>query len=518
MRAAERTRASWLDRALGTVGLQRAAPPTKRGTGRRVFHAATIDRLTTDLFAQTLSANDELKGDLNRLRGLSRRLSRDTAYGARYPKLIGEQVLGADGIRLQCRIEKRIGGLNQGVNAKTEDAWKRWGKRGVCTVDGRQSWIEFCYSVVETMAVDGEVLVRKVRGAPNAFGFAVQLIDVDLLDEKYTGRHTNGNEVIMGVEVDKWQRPVAYHLFDRHPSEYQPDRKRQRISASEIEHLFIARRGAVRGTPWSSAILLDASTLGAFLEASVHAARIGASRMAAIERDKDVEIDDEDEEKFSETPDEVAPGQFLNLAPGERMNSIDWQYPTGEIDPFTRIIVRSLSAGWNVSYSSLSGDLSQANFSSIRAGTLQERDFYRRLQRLLIDGLCTPVYEAWRDFAILAGEIPSRANLTDYDRVVWQVRGWPWVDPKKDVESQVLAVDNLLTTRRRILGEQGLDFEEVVEGLAEENAMLKRLGLSVTKSPAKPPDKSDESEEKDDDDDDESADASQRHSTIQRVA
>ena len=256
-------------------------------------------------------------------------------------------------------------------------------------------------------------------------------------------------------------------------------RERTRIPADEIIHLFLARRTQTRGVPWSSPILLDASTLAAFLEASVHAARIGASRMAAIERDKDVEVEDDEEDSFTSAPDEVAPGQFLNLAPGERLSSIDWQYPTGEIDPFTRIIVRELSAGWNVSYASLSGDLSQVNYSSIRAGVLQERDFYRRLQTMLVEQLCWPVYRAWRDMAIIAGHIPARRDLRDYDRVVWQTRGWPWVDPLKDMEAQKLALDNKLTTRRRILGEQGLDLEEVLEGLAEEEKLIKSLGLSL---------------------------------------
>lgn len=515
MRRAESPRSSWVDRALGAVGLQRAVPAR---SGRRVYHAATVDRLTADLFAQTLSANDELKGDLRRLRGLSRRLFRDTAYGARYPRLVAEQTLGSDGIRLQSRVEKRVGGLNQGVNAKLEDAWRRWGKKGTCTVDGRLSWLEVQFSVLETLAIDGEVLVRKVKGYPNGFGFALQILDVDLLDETFTGRFANGNDVIMGVEVDRFGRPVAYHLWSHHPSEAVPNRTRERIAAEEIEHIFVARRSASRGTPWSAPILLDASSLAAFLEAAVHAARIGASRPAAIERDKDVEIDDEDGDVFTAAPDEVAPGQFLNLAPGERLASVNWQYPTGEIDPFVRICLRSNAAGLNVSYSSLSGDLTAANYSSIRAGMLAERDFYRRLQRLLIDGLCTPVYEAWRDFAVLTGQIPARANMADYDRVLWQARGWPWVDPKKDIEAQGLALDKLLTTRRRILAEQGMDLEEVLEGLAEENALIESLKLApAVKAPATPGVPADDTTDDSTDDEDAPGDAPASGRTIARM-
>jgi len=479
-------RPSFFDRALSAVGLQRAPQPLasmptpsnapRRASGR-VYHAAAVDRLTADLFAQILSGNDEIKGDLRRLRGLSRRLFRDTAYGARYPKLIAEQALGADGVLLQARVEKRVGGLNRGVNRTLESEWRTWGKLGTATVCGKLSWLEVQYSVVEQLAIDGEILVRKVRGFNNAYGFALQMLDVDLLDETYTGRAPNGNRVVMGVELDKWGRPVAYHLFTEQPAEFQNARRRERVPAADIVHLFVCRRGATRGVPWTAPILLDASTLAAFLEAAVHAARIGASRTAAITRDKDVQIDDDEAENFSAAPDEVAPGQFLNLAPGESLSSIDWQYPTGEIDPFTKIILRSQAAGLNVSYAALSGDLSDANYSSLRAGMLAERDYYRRLQTLVIDGFCTPVYEAWREMALLMGKIPMRASITDYDRVLMQPRGWAWVDPKKDIDASVVALENRLTSRRRILAEGGANLEDVFEEIAEEETLMRSLGI-----------------------------------------
>lgn len=471
----------WLDRALATVGLQRAIPrPTSTGGGRRrTFHAAQINRLTADLYADILSGNDELQGDLRRLRGLSRRLSRDTAYGARYPRLVSEQTLGLDGIRLQARIEKRAGGRNVGLNRTLEDEWRLWGMPGTCTVDGQLSWADVQTNVVENLAVDGEALVRHVRGAENPWGYTLQLLDIDLLDEQFTGTWSNGNQVVMGVEIDRWQKPVAYHLWTEHPSTIGRARFRERIPASELELIFVARRsGQQRGVPWSAPILLDASTLGAYLEAAVHAARIGASRMAAIERDPGSEIDEDGgDQPASAIPDEVAPGQMLNLDAGQHLKSIDWQYPTGEIDPFTRIIVRSLATGWNTSYASLSGDLTGANYSSMRYGLLIERDVWRRVQRLLIHRLCWPVFRAWREMAVITNRIPARTSMTDYDRVMWQPRGWPWTDPVKEVQANVLALNNLLTTRTRILGEQGVDFAELAEEYAEEEAMLAKLGL-----------------------------------------
>jgi lambda family phage portal protein len=203
---------------------------------------------------------------------------------------------------------------------------------------------------------------------------------------------------------------------------------------------------------------------------------VGASRMAAIERDKDTET--AEDWSPSAIPDEVAPAQMLDLEPGARLTALNWQYPTGELDPFTKVLYRSLAAGWGVSYSSLTGDLSDVNFSSIRAGLLQERDTWRQLQRFLIDRLHTPVYRAWREMAIAAGRLPARADARDYDRVMWQPRGWAWVNPVDEVNAHKEALAQRLTTRRRILAEQGLDLEEVLEEVADEQALMSELGLA----------------------------------------
>lgn len=508
---------TWVDRGLALVGLQRALPPAstprRPATGGRVFQAAQVNRLTVNEFASLLSANDELQNDLARLRGMARRLTRDTSLGARYPRLMSEQVIGADGIRLQARIERRIGGLNRGINRKLEEEFTAWGEPGTCTVDGRTSWLDVQTIAVESLSTDGEFLVRHIRGADNAWGYALELLDPDLLDHTFTGLWPNGNRVVMGVEVDRWHRPVAYHMWQEHPSAITGRSKpRARVLAADIEHLFLVRRPQqTRGVPPAAPILLDANTLAAFLEAAVNAARVGASRMAAIERDKDASVDDDWEP--TPVPDEVAPAQMLDLEPGAKLNAPHWQYPTGEMDPFTRVIERHNAIGLNVFPAGLTGDLSGANYSSMRYGALFEREGWRRLQRFVIQRLCWPVYRQWYTAAAVMGRIPARATMADYDRVLWQPRGYEGVDPAKESKANDDALRNRLTSRRRILAAQGVNLEELLEELVEEELLMTTLGLKTAASATAPadapvdapvdaPDDSDAADTEDDMDDD----------------
>ena len=88
-------------------------------------------------------------------------------------------------------------------NKIVENAWKAWGQRGNCTVDGRLSWVDAQRLFIETLARDGEVLVRFVNGYSNLDCFAVEFVEADILDEELNTKADNGNRIRMGVEVDR---------------------------------------------------------------------------------------------------------------------------------------------------------------------------------------------------------------------------------------------------------------------------------------------------------------------------
>jgi capsid protein len=80
---------------------------------------------------------------------------------------------------------------------------------------------------------------------------------------------------------------VAYHLLRRKPSQWQYSGyslEMDRIPADEIVHLFVPEFAEqVRGVPWMYAALLNLVNMGAFEEAAVVAARVGAANMGFIE-------------------------------------------------------------------------------------------------------------------------------------------------------------------------------------------------------------------------------------------
>jgi capsid protein len=62
-----------------------------------------------------------------------------------------------------------------------------------------------------------------------------------------------------------------------------------------------------------------------------------------------------------------------------------------------RVQLHAIAAGVGLTYELLTGDLSQVNYSSIRAGLLEFRRRMEALQwQLLVPGLCRPVVAAVR--------------------------------------------------------------------------------------------------------------------------
>jgi lambda family phage portal protein len=455
------------------------AKPPKAQTG---YAGAATNRLTLDWIMSHRSVDQEIRGALIDLRTRARELVRNTPWCRRYVRLLRQNVVGPHGIRLQARMQRA--GTAMGVaNDAVETAWHEWGKVGTCTVDGKLSWRQLQGLAITNAAADGEVLIRIVRGFDNPFGFALQLLDPDQLDEKHNVTAANGgNEIRMGVELNPWGRPVAYHIWAGHPAE-PTRRERKRIPADDIIFLGEPDRPAqTRYVPWIASVMLDLNMLRGYFEAELVAARVAASQGGFLTRDADDlgdSLDTQEDPKATLTM-EMEPATFTELPAGMNAVAFTPQHPTAAFPDFVKGVLRSVATGLGVSYNALANDLEGVNYSSIRAGMLDERDSYRDTQQWLIEHFHQRVYDAWLPWAYTANRLDARVPLDRYQAVSWQPRGWAWVDPKNDVEAAILARQHHMGSRQQVLNAQGVEFEEVLDDLVAEERMIRERQLPVT--------------------------------------
>lgn len=469
-------------------GLFRTESP--KPLSRRNYKAARVNRLNSGWVTEPGSANRILRNDLRILRARAREAARDQGHFRKFLQMARVNVVGAKGLQLQGRARRPDGSLDEALNRTIEEAFWKWTKRETCTASGRLDFKGVQRLFVTHLIRDGEAILRHVRDRRNPFGYAVRVIDPSWLDESYSEALPNGNRVIMSVEMDANDRPVAYYLTPP-PGDllYLPkgQKVRTRVPAAEIEHAFLCfdDEAQARGVTWFHAALTDAKNLAGYNDGVITQARVAAMSMGFLERDAEDETEYEgyeDEDGIEQAVEiDVSPASFNELPPGYKLNQFDPKQPTQNHAAFVNTILRDVATGLGVNFFSLTGDLSAVNYSSARVGLGEERDVWRELQDFVADRLCRPVYHRWLERALAAGALSL--NKREYNEALdpmWRGRGWRYLDPAKEINANVTGLQNNLMTLTDVLAEQGVDIQEHFETIKREREMAAKYGIELT--------------------------------------
>ena len=131
----------------------------------------------------------------------------------------------------------------------------------------------------------------------------------------------------------------------------------------------------------------------------------------------------------------------------------------------------------------MTGDVRQANYSSLRAELVEFRRRVGQLQHgVLAHQLCRPIWQRWLETAALAGaiDLPDIASALP---VQWIPPRFDWVDPLKDIQAQLLAIEAGLLSRRKAVEATGYDIEEIDRENAADMQRAADLGLAYRTSP-----------------------------------
>ena len=449
----------------------------------RRFVAAQSGRLTADWVTSWIRTNDDIRRYLEVLIRRSRDLAKNNSDYRKYLDMRDRNVIGHKGIALQVKARNPDGAPDIYANTAIETHWAEWGRarNGCCCHDKQDvSWRQLSALVDRGFAVDGGALVQIVEGADNPYLFSLKLLDyLDCDIEKNIALLPGGGRIIMGVELDAADRPVAYHFRQ------QDDRVRPaylRVPADQIIHLFKREfPGQVRGFPRGCAAILDLNMLDKYKETSLVGARAAAAQMGIWEPTVNTAapfIPGQGASADLPGPpeSEVSPGKIIVGKKGWSFKSFTPTQPVSAFADFVKAIWRSIANGLSVSYNDFANDLENVSFSSLRGGTLSERDGWMIDQAFLVESFCEVVYVRWLKMFLLSGltTLPF-GKFVKFLADRWMPRRWPWVDPKKDAEAAILLINNALIDPHTVIAETGADPDEVIEGakaFAEKTAWL----------------------------------------------
>ena len=463
----------------------------KKPTVTRQFNAAQHTRLTADWISSPTSADAELQGNIATIRERARDLERNETYVEKFLFELENNIVGT-GIKLRSEPRNPDGKTDALAKQAIEWAWYQQGQRENYTVTGQQTEQSADRLAIRSIARDGEVLVRIIRGAPNKFRFAVQLLEPDHLDATFSGKAPNGNEIRMGVELNEWKMPMAYWIDINHPGDYYQTmqtggQRRTRIPADEMLMPFRSNRvEQTRGVSWLVTAMNHLKMLGGYEEAELVAARTAAAKMGFFVSDGTDYGQTDPSNPNADFSMEAEPGMFDQIPQGLKFQSWDPQHPTTAFEGFRKAMLRRVASGLTMSYNTLANDLEGVNYSSLRDGKITERDGYKVIQDWMIATYKRPIYLAWISWAIDTGQIKMNrgigsplpaAKMEKFTEHSFIPRRWQWVDPLKDMKAMELARKNNWTSDSQIVSEQGYDLTELYDQQAEDEELRIQKGI-----------------------------------------
>tara|TARA_B100000579_G_scaffold297627_1_gene247665 strand:+ start:617 stop:2122 length:1506 start_codon:yes stop_codon:yes gene_type:complete len=471
---------------------------------RRNYTGASTSRLFHNFLGNSTSADKEIRPALRKMRDRCRQLSRNEPIATKALQIYRTQVVGDKGLHLQVRARNipRNGELKGELdivgNDIVERLWKEWVEKGICEITGRHSWIDCQQLIIEGLVRDGEVLVKHIRNADNKFGYALQFLEPDFLDEEYNTTLTNGNRVVMGVELNQVNRPVAYHLHKgTHPyDDVGVEAGRMRVLAKDLMHIYRPDRcQQTRGVPLFASVMDKIHQLNGYSEAELVSARLGASRSLYLKTQDGVGYAGDDFADEAPIIDAGEPGSITQLPAGVDIVSPSMDHPNSGFSEFHKAMLRSIATGLGLDYVTLSSNLESVSYSSIRSGTIESRDNYRMHQRFLIEHFAMPVFKEWLSIGMTAGALPF--PIERYNKfansAIFRARGYQWVDPAKEVKASIDALQNGFMTYSDISQQiAGRDVEETFSTLQADLEMAERYNLKINleplglKNPAQP--------------------------------
>ena len=463
--------------------------PAKVAPRKRSYQAANTGRLFSDFMASNKSADSELRNSLVIIRNRSRDLARNDVYVKRYISLLETNVVGEQGVNIQVKARNSDSSLDTIGNQIIENSFFDWGRYGNCTADGKMSWIDVQKYIIAAVARDGEAIIEIVRSPVFKYGFAINIIESDLIDEQRNMTLDNGHQIRMGIEVDQYQRPVAYWIKQKHPGDYDMSGVNQnvviRVPADRIIHVYKPlRAGQTRGEPWLAPAMSQLKMLNAHREAELVASRMAASKMGFFTSPAGDEFN-ADEYDGNVPIIDAEPGTFHQLPAGVDFKPFDPTHPSTAFHEFQKGILRGIASGLGVSYASLSNDLEGTSYSSIRQGALEERDAYKMQQQFLIDHFIFPIYSEWLRHVMEFGKIPIPATKYDkfFNDTIFRGRSWQWVDPQREIGAIGQALQLGIMAPQDAMLQYGREAEEVYSQWQRDKELAQTFNLNLAFEP-----------------------------------
>ena len=403
------------------------------------------------------------------------------------------------------------------------------------------------WRVVEASLVrEGSIICRKHRNYPfNEFGFAVDFLEEDRLQEQFVGKSGNdgrfgvGNPIRASIEYHpKYNFPLAYWLLVRHPGEFFGQAPalydgsarsfREQVPADEIIHFNNLRDRAEQDVGmteldstiqplWRIHQYEKALTLSSIASAAKpfwleqreptglllpsdpsHIEGMGYDNGAIAQQEIPDAQDGVQPQQTGGYPptNAVVPAARESLPPGYTQKQADPKFPIEAAHDFILDNIRAIAVGAGVSYQHASGDFQNLGFIAGLMCQIPFQDNCRVRQNNLIDGGVDEIFAEWLKSAILIGYFDKSGENVPLSRLDeflaaahFKGRGWAFVNPLVQAQALILLNEAGHLTRQQVQNQlpDGMSFEKLVQEFKNEFDEMEENDLPFGKEEATEP-------------------------------
>lgn len=436
------------------------------------------------------SATTEIQPALPFLRAAGRDLVRNSPHAARAVRVLTSHIAGT-GVRPRAVVEDGSDELERAAR----DAWERFVE--TCDPSGQLDFYGQQRLLARAVVESGEALRvwRPVDGG-GELRWQCEVVEADMLDHQRNETRPDGSRIIQGVEFDADGRRVQYWMHDVHPGERyaagSASYNVRPVPAHLVDHVFeVLRPGQVRGVSWfaSSAMIIrdvddlaEAEVVRKKLEACITMVVTNANEEplggAAISGMTGGEGDEPLTTASGEPIERLQPGMVLQGRPGW---SVDFHAPPASegLVEHMKERLHAIAAGIGTTYFQMTGDMSQASYSSMRAGELEFARLVDVWQHdLMVFQSGRPAWRRVMEAEQLHGTLPT------VPRAKWTPPARPWVDPQKDAAAAIMEMEAGITSPFDIIERTGRTPEELIEELRRWRDMTADLKVGETEKEA----------------------------------
>lgn len=322
--------------------------------------------------------------------------------------------------------------------------------------------------------VDGEAFFVAER---RDSGTVWRQIPAEFVDESDTRELADGY-VVAGVEFTNDGTRRAYHIRPQRPTDLYPVTAESiRVPAEDVLHIYRQLGpGQVRGISQLAPVLLTVNELDQALDALLVGLKTSAMFAGFV---TDMTNMGGGAEAFPDGLADISlePG-VVRVLPGGMDIKFSAPDQARESIAFAKLTLGQIAAGLGVPQHLVDGDLTQANYSSLRAGLLPFRAKVEQyVYHTLVPQFLNPIFRRFVTEEYLAGRLDV-PDLSAALTAEWLPPRPMQVDPQKDMAAAREALAMGLTSRRQAVAAMGWNVAELDQEIADDRARETALGLS----------------------------------------